>query len=139
MAEGHNFKLFPELTNSQMQIYYFDSPHKQLIGTFQAKIVKVIDGDTVRLEIDERDFSFPLRMADIAAPELDEPRGPESQRWLSTQIMNEEVTIVLDRSRVEKWGRLLGTIILMGMDINHRSIDEGHATSWEGRKVSPWL
>ena len=77
----HDFKTFPELTNSQMQIYYFQSPHKQIIEPFMAKVVKVTDGDTIRVLWDERDFTFPVRFAELAAPELDERGGPESQSW----------------------------------------------------------
>ena len=43
----HDFKLFPELTNSQMQIYYWDSPHKQITKNFMAKVLRVKDGDTI--------------------------------------------------------------------------------------------
>ncbi len=78
----HDFKRFPELTNSQMQIYYFESPHKQITEPFMAKVVKVTDGDTIRVTWAERDFNFPIRMAEIAAPELDERGGLDSQKFL---------------------------------------------------------
>ncbi len=123
----HDFKKFPELTNNQMQIYYFESPHKQLIEGFLAKITKVIDGDTVRLEIEERDFDFPLRIKDIAAPELNEVGGAESQRWLEDLILGEEVYIKLTQNRVEKWGRLLGEIIFGGQSISELSLMVGNS------------
>ena len=61
---AHDFKLFPELTNRQMQEYYFQSPHKQITENFAAKVVKVTDGDTIRVEVDFRDFDFPIRIAE---------------------------------------------------------------------------
>ena len=35
----HDFKAFPELTNSQMDLYYWDSPHKQITDDFDAVVV----------------------------------------------------------------------------------------------------
>jgi len=49
---AHDFKKFPELTNNQMQIYYFESPHKQITEDFKARVVDVHDGDTIKVEVD---------------------------------------------------------------------------------------
>jgi len=121
----HDFKRFPELGNSQMQMYYWESPHKQILNSFNAKVVKVTDGDTIRVMWEERDFSFPVRFLDTDAPELDVEGGEESRKWLEDLIMGEEVFIEVDRTnRVEKWGRLLGTIFHEGMNINELSMLE---------------
>jgi len=133
---AHDFKRFPELTNSQMSLYYFDSPHTQITGDFTAKVIKVTDGDTVRLLWSERDKSFPLRFSNTAAPELDEPGGEESQSWLESIILNKEVYIEIDpKNRVEKWGRLLGNIIFEGQNMGAASINEGHSRHWTERKT----
>ena len=136
MVEGHDFVRFPELTNSQMNIYYFDSPHTQITGDFDAEVVKVHDGDTVTLRWNERDFDFPLRFRDTAAPELDEPGGSQSQSWLEAQLLGKEVRIEVDPfNRVEKWGRLLGNVILEGQNMGLASINEGHSRPWNERKA----
>ncbi len=124
----HDFKKFPELTNRQMEIYYFESPHKQIMEDFDAKVVRVIDGDTIKVRWRERDFDFPVRFANTAAPELNEDGGPRSKSWLESQIAGEEILVSINpKNRVEKWGRILGTIMHSGMDINQMSIDTGHA------------
>ena len=138
MVIGHDFKRFPELTNNQMGLYYFDSPHKQVPERFFAKVVGVHDGDTARVKWEGRDFDFPIRIADIAAPEIDEQGGEASQSWLEKRILKEEVTIIPTKQRVERWGRLLAYVIFLGMNMSAQSIDAGHATSWKGREVSPW-
>lgn len=136
---AHNFKLFPELTNNQMQFYYFDSPHKQITEDFRAKVVKVTDGDTIRVTCDFRDFSFPIRFFNLAAPELDEKGGKESQSWLESQILGEEVDIIINSDlRVEKWGRLLGDVFFMGRSLNEESINLGHGIAWGDREESIW-
>ena len=135
---AHNFKLWPELTNSQMQIYYFESPHKQITEPFLAEVVKVTDGDTIRVAWAERNFDFPVRMAELAAPELDEQGGLDSQKFLSNEILGEEVEIIPTKTRVEKWGRLLANIMFLGMDMSQLSIDNGKAVSWKDREIERW-
>ncbi len=134
----HDFKLFPELTNSQMQIYYFESPHKQIVEPIMVKVVKVSDGDTIRVAWAERDFDFPVRFAELAAPEKDERGGLDSQKWLENEILGKEVEILPVKSRVEKWGRLLANVMHLGMDMSALSIDNGHGLTWKNRVVNPW-
>ena len=120
----HNFKEFPELTNSQMQFYYFDSPHRQIMEDFTAKVVKVIDGDTIRVKWQERDFDFPVRLARIQAPELKESGGIKSKNFLEEQIMGDEVLIKINpKNRIGKWGRIIGEIIHGGVNLNNMSMD----------------
>ena len=131
----HDFKRFPELANSQMSFYYFESPHRQITQDFPAKVVKVIDGDTVKLRWIDRDFDFPMRFVDTDAWEMDTQRGRAGQKWLEKLLLNQDVDIQMSTNRVDKWGRLLGTIIFMGMNINDLSKMEGHAVSWENRRL----
>ena len=128
---AHDFKLFPELTNSQMQFYYFDSPHKQMVEPFDAKVVRVKDGDTIQVTTPDRDFDFPIRFARIAAPEIDEVGGLASQKWLAKEIQGKDVEIVLTRQRVGKWGRLLGEVNHLGLSLNQQSLDMGYSIKFE--------
>ena len=130
----HDFKRFPELSNSQMQVYYFQSPHKQIVEDFTAKVVSVHDGDTVRVKWAERDFDFPIRIFNLAAPELNEKGGIESQQWLSSFLLGEEVDLLLSPQRVEKWGRLLADIMHGGVVISEESVRNFHAVFWEDRE-----
>lgn len=130
----HDFKNFPELTNRQMQFYYFQSPHKQIVEDFMAKVVKVTDGDTIRVSVDFRDFDFPIRLLNIAAPEIDEPGGVRSRNWLENRIMGKEIGISINpNNRVEKWGRLLGIVYHGGLSVNNELINMGFAVAWEDR------
>ncbi len=124
---GHDFKRFPELTNNQMQFYYFESPHTQIVEDFLAKVIKVHDGDTITVRWQERDFDFPVRLANIQAPELNEG-GASSQSWLESLIKDEEVEILINpKNRVGKWGRILGEVLHRGMNLNELSLQEGHS------------
>ena len=132
---AHDFKRFPELTNSQMAFYYNGSPHQQIAEDFFAKVVKVSDGDTIRVTTDFRDFSFPIRFSNILAAELDEKGGPESKSWLEKQILGEEVEIIVNpKNRVEKWGRLLGKVRHLGFDMGELSIQNDKSTNLKEEK-----
>jgi len=131
---AHDFKAFPELTNSQMQLYYFDSPHKQITGDFTAQVVRVIDGDTIRVKASFRDFDFPVRLANIAAAELNESGGLKSKSWLENKISNATVEIIVDpQNRVGKFGRLIGEIIAGGLNINEASMRENSSEAFGAR------
>jgi endonuclease YncB( thermonuclease family) len=124
---AHDFKKFPELTNNQMQFYYFDSPHKQIQEGFLAEVVKVSDGDTIRVETDFRNFDFPIRLNGIDAPELAEG-GRRSAQWLKNQLLGKEVYIGIDRTnRVGKFGRLIGNVILGGQSMSEASLMFGYS------------
>jgi endonuclease YncB( thermonuclease family) len=130
----HDFVRFPELTNGQMAVYYFDSPHKQILESFCCLVTKVHDGDTIRVKWSERDFDFPVRFINIAAPELKDAGGKASQSWLESQLLGKEIDIGINPGlRVEKWGRLLGYIMLDGMDMGNESNLAGHSVPWEQR------
>lgn len=114
----HDFQKYPELTNQQLETEEFASPHIQIKADFTARVEKVVDGDTIHLSCQFRDFTFPLRFLDIDAPELNEENGKEVQQWLKAEIEGREVEIKINRhNRVGKYGRLLGKVYLNGMDM----------------------
>ncbi|KKL07085.1 hypothetical protein LCGC14_2589560 [marine sediment metagenome] len=133
---AHDFKKFPELTNSQMQLYYWDSPHKQIQESFMARVQQVTDGDTIRVKWSERDFDFPVRMLNIDAPETNTPNARKSLNWLADEILGEYVEVVIDmKQRVGKWGRLLGEIVHLGRNINQMSLELGYSVPFGSEEL----
>ena len=124
----HDFKKFPELANSQMNEFYWESPHKQITEDFNARVIKIVDGDTIRVETDFRDFDFPVRLKDIDTKELGETGALEAALWLRDEILGKEVEILINTDqRVGKFGRLIGDVISMGQSMSQASLDRGHA------------
>ena len=120
----HDFNRFPELTNNQMRFYYWESPHQQITQDFEAHVVKVTDGDTIRVTCDFRDFEFPIRFAYINAPEMSEG-AKESKNWLENQILNTDVHIKVNpKNRVGKWGRIIGEVFHEGENMSQASLRE---------------
>ena len=129
-----DWKNFPELRNSEMVMYYFQSPHKQILEDFRANVVKVIDGDTIRVKWAERDFEFRVRFLGTDAPELNERGGLESKAWLEGRLLGQDVDIEIDSAnRVGKFGRILGKIRHGGFDVNEESIRMGWAKPFDAK------
>ena len=130
---AHNFKDFPELTNTQMQFYYFESPHKQITEDFRAHVENVHDGDTISVSTDFRDFIFPIRFLGIDTKELSEG-GEDAKKWTKKKIEGKDITVLINsENRVGKYGRLLGEIISNGMNINNELIRVGKAVPFTRR------
>jgi len=130
----HDFKIFPELTNAQLAAMPFDSPHEQITYDFEAVVVKVHDGDTVTLRVEFRDFDFPMRFLDIDAPEMN-AGGVKARDWLSNEILGEEVMVSIDpKNRVDKWGRLLGRIMYVGLDMGNTMLRLGLVLPFDRRR-----
>lgn len=117
MVFEHDYTKNPELTNTQLEMLQFSSPHQQITEDFDATVVKVHDGDTITLRAGFRDFDFPLRFLDVDAPEMN-VGGAEARDWLKSRILNAQVKIMIDPdNRVGKYGRLLGRLVHNGMII----------------------
>lgn len=126
-----DFKNWPELTNNQLQFYYLESPHRQITENFDAKVVRVIDGDTIKVRWDERDFNFPVRFADTSAAETDEVGGNRAKEHLESMIKDAEITVEINpKNRVGKFGRILGTVIHEGINVNQQMIDDGFSSKF---------
>lgn len=106
-----------------------------MLYQYQAKILKVIDGDTLKVEFDlgfHIKFSETVRLFGINAPELhgiDKDNGIKSklrvEQLLPVGTMVEIETI---KDEKEKYGRYLAKIHLAdGTILNERLINEGLA------------
>ena len=104
------------------------------------KINRVIDGDTVDLDIDlgfSITISQRIRLKDIDAPETrtkdleEKERGLAAKVWLEEQLSREGEWII-ETYKENKYGRILGTLYLVGdsVTINEWMINEGIAESY---------
>jgi len=128
----HDFVRYPELTNTQLQEHIV-SPFPQITADIRVEVIKVIDGDTIKVRWEQRDFDFPVRFLNINAKEMSEG-GEEAKDYLKGVIEGEEVELKIDpNQRVGKYGRLLARIISLGMDVGEMMKRLGYATSFENR------
>ena|SRR3990167_10824380 len=134
--DEHDYKAFPELSNSELESLGLSSPHEQIVRDFVATVVKVHDGDTVTLRVPFRDFDFPLRLRMIDAPELSTGLpGEEARDYLRLLVEGKEVLILVDpKNRVEKYGRLLGDVVIDGLNVGEVMIHSGFAVPFDLRR-----
>jgi micrococcal nuclease len=109
------------------------------------KVTKVVDGDTIDVEIDlgfDISFSSRVRLAGIDTPEsrttdkMEKALGLEAKAYLKNQIESAKTVVIktekMDSS--EKYGRILGWLFLDGSNIsmNEKMIEDGHAWGYLG-------
>lgn len=92
------------------------------------KVIKVIDGDTIYIK--HKDFGkMKVRLADIDAPELDQPYGKESKQLLKEII--DKKTIKLKKIAKDKYDRIIGVIYYKNLEINHYLVINGLAWCYD--------
>ena len=105
-----------------------------MIYTYKAKVIKVVDGDTIDVNID-LGFHFEhkdqrIRLFGLNAPEVrgkERAAGIESKLWLKSQIEDKEIELVSIKHKKGKYGRWLGIIKLGTRNLNQEMIDQGLA------------
>jgi micrococcal nuclease len=101
--------------------------------TYGAKVVKVIDGDTIDLDIDlgfHIRITKRIRLSFINAPEMNTDLGKRSKEFLLKSIPQESNVIIKTQlDSTDKYGRVLGEIFAPDQisSINKLMIDGGFA------------
>ena len=95
----------------------------------EGKVISVHDGDTITV-LDRDNKKTHIRLQGIDAPEIKQAFGPESQQYLSRIVLGKQVTIVW--TKLDKYRRTVGTIMLDGRDINIEQVKAGMA--WHFKK-----
>lgn len=91
---------------------------------FEGRVVGVQDGDTITV-LDSSNANHRIRLLGIDAPENGQPFGNRSGENLSQAIFNRVVTI--EWSKHDRYGRIVGKVVLEGQDICLEQIKTGMA------------
>ncbi len=101
---------------------------------YRATITRVVDGDTVRANVDlgcDVHINLTLRLYGINAPEMSTPDGPPAKEHLIELIGTAPLTIRTIKDRKEKYGRYLATLIRDdGVDCNTSMVADGYAVEY---------
>lgn len=92
---------------------------------FTAKVIVVMDGDTVMVLRDGQKIK--IRLANIDAPEKAQPFGKQARDSLLELVGKKQVQ--LDSQAVDQYGRLVGLISVDGLNVNEEQVRRGMA--WE--------
>lgn len=101
--------------------------------TYEAEVVKIVDGDTVDLDIDlgfHIKVTKRVRLSFINAPEMNTDLGKRSKEFLVRTIPSgSNIIIKTQLDSTDKYGRVLGELFAPDQisSINKLMIDSGHA------------
>lgn len=100
----------------------------------KAKVTKVIDGDTIKVDIDGEIYK--VRFIGINCPEIgqnEEFFGKEAKEFTKEKLYGKEIFLQKDVSETDKYGRLLRYVWLeKPKDLNNPSKDEIRDSSING-------
>lgn len=91
-----------------------------------ARVVRVIDGDTIAVELNGQIYR--LRYIGIDAPEPDQPFGREASEANARLVSGQTVELEKDVSEVDRYGRLLRYVWIGDRMINRELVCQGYAT-----------
>ena len=110
---------------------------------YSCRINRVIDGDSVDVCIDlgfDISFTSSVRLYGIDTPES-RTRDPEekkcgllSKKFLEEAVKNgKNIIIRTQKDEKGKFGRVLGSLVIDGININHKMIEENLAVAYYGQ------
>ena len=99
-------------------------------SAFQAKVTAVTDGDTVKIEYENK--TIKVRLAGIDTPELKQEFGLEAKKALEEKVLNK--TVYIDGDKKDRYGRLITDLKIGSRWINKELVEEGYA--WHYKQYS---
>lgn len=105
---------------------------------FHVEVIRVIDGDTLELNIDMGNNTFwrdTFRLMGINAPDenKDGKAAADAATAFLTDAMKEQ-GLTVHTHKKDKYGRRLCTVVTVKGNVNVRMIEAGHAVPYDGGK-----
>jgi endonuclease YncB( thermonuclease family) len=112
-------------------------PAHALSSPLQGRVIAVADGDSVTV-LDAQQGRHRVRLLGIDAPEQAQPWGAESGIYLRAKVLQQEVQVVF--AKTDRHGRLIGTLLLQGQDVNLQMLRAGLAWHYKAYAIEQgWL
>ena len=123
-SEGPSEQLSSRQTKKQAARQLKEEMRGAKGDTLRGRAVKVQDGDTFDfLYGDNRKQR--IRVAQMDAPEKNMPFGQKSKERFAELVMGKEIALVVNT--VDRYGRIVGSVVIDGEDQSARMISEGMA------------
>jgi endonuclease YncB( thermonuclease family) len=102
---------------------------QEVIKGGKAKVLEVIDGDTIRVVFEGTGNSAKVRFVSINAPDKGSTGYKESKNWLNSRLWGQEVSLLIDENyAVDEYGRILAVVLDKDKtDINLEAVRKGWA------------
>ena len=98
-------------------------------------VIGVRDGDTLTMLVDRQHVA--IRLAEIDAPELQQPYGRHSQQSLAELCL--QMQAVVEHFRRDRHGGVVGSVRCKGVDVNAAQVERGMAWVYgrDSRRTPP--
>lgn len=113
----------------------------------EARVIRVIDGDTVELAW-ELDLGFgdtytrtrPFRLLGIDAPDADQPEKKAAAKRFLEQVLPVGTVVSLTSVRTDKYQPRYNAVLTTpsGANVSELMVSSGHARPWNGSGPKPW-
>ena len=111
---------------------------------YRCKVVRIIDGDTVDVDIDlgfgvwlhkERVRLYGIDTPESRTRDLEEKKyGLAAKDFLTGMLDDDQIILKTHKDKTGKFGRILGELWYAGKhNINQKMIDEHHAVAYHGQ------
>ncbi len=101
--------------------YYLLFPSLFFADTLTGRVIRVANGDTVTV-LDHWKTQHKIRLQGIDAPERGQPYGKASGKHLSGLVAGRFV--VVEYEKRDRYGRVVGKVLLSGEDVNPGQIED---------------
>jgi micrococcal nuclease len=101
--------------------------------SYKAEVVRIVDGDTVRLRVDVGfflTFEQNFRLRGINAPEINTPAGVEAKKALTDILSSRGGYWAIQTFKIDKYGRWLVDIWWEPGTVNQMMVDRGFAVPY---------
>ena len=98
-------------------------------ANLDGRVVGVHDGDTITV-LDATKILHKIRLSGIDAPELKQAFGTRAKQYLSKWVFNRQV--VVEWEKRDRYGRIIGVVIVDGQDMNLELVAAGMAWWYRG-------
>ena len=102
--------------------------------TLSGLVVRITDGDTI-VVLDAEKVQHKIRLQGIDAPERRQAFGTKSKEHLSDLVAGK--TVEVDYSKYDRYGRVLGIVMVNGEDVNLDQVEAGmawHYKTYQGEQ-----
>lgn len=107
----------------------FAEPPK-VIEEFSGKVSSVTEGDMLQLLRDKETVT--IRLEGIDAPEKNQSFGDKAKMALTTMVSGK--TVVIRKTSADKYGRIIGYLMVDGVEVNAKLVEDGMA--WHFKKYN---
>ena len=114
-------------------------PFTSFADQYLAKVIKVVDGDTIWVKSENKHIK--IRLSYIDAPELKQVYGIRSKNFLSELILDKDVEV--STSKKDRYNRHLGEIYIHNDDesvfVNAKMVKSGNAWIYKSFRNNTYL